>query len=52
MLMRMAPGAEGEGVMYGAFNDGSVVRFNERQGSMKTIAEKLPPAYDLIALGE
>ena len=52
ILMRFAPGPDGEGVMYGAFNDGSVVRINERQGSMRTIAEKLPPAYDLIALGE
>ncbi|HTT74950.1 MAG TPA: hypothetical protein VMF50_03125 [Candidatus Binataceae bacterium] len=52
MLMRMAAGAEGDGLMYGAFNDGSVVQINERQGSMRTIAEKLPPAYDLIALSE
>lgn len=52
MLMRLAAGVEGDGVMYGAFNDGSVVRINERQESMRTIAEKLPPAYDLIALGE
>jgi hypothetical protein len=51
MLMRLAAGVEGEGVMYGAFNDGSIVRINERQSSMRTIAEKLPPAYDLIALG-
>ncbi|HEX4210901.1 MAG TPA: hypothetical protein VHY56_10945 [Candidatus Binataceae bacterium] len=52
MLMRLAAGSDDDGVMYGAFNDGSVVRINERQGSMRTIAEKLPPAYDLIALGE
>jgi hypothetical protein len=50
MLMRIAPGEDGDDVMYGAFNDGSIVRINERQGSIKTIAEKLPPAYDLIAL--
>ncbi|HUN56757.1 MAG TPA: hypothetical protein VMU41_01460 [Candidatus Binataceae bacterium] len=52
MLMRLAAGREGEGVMYGAFNDGSIVRINERQASIRTIAEKLPPAYDLITLSE
>jgi len=50
MLMRMVPGPAGEGVMFGAFNDGSVVRINERLGSIRTIADRLPPAYDLITL--
>jgi hypothetical protein len=49
MLMRIA--ASGDGVMYGAFNDGSIVRIDEGRGAIQTIAEKLPPAYDLIALG-
>jgi hypothetical protein len=52
MLMRLVAGAEGEGVMYGAFNDGSIVRINERLASIHTISAKLPPAYDLIALSE
>lgn len=52
MLMRMAPGGtDDDDVMYAAFNDGSIVRIDERRGSMQTIAERLPPAYDLIALG-
>jgi hypothetical protein len=50
MLMRMAPGADGDDLVYAAFTDGSIVRINERQCSMQTIAEKLPPAYDLLAL--
>jgi hypothetical protein len=50
MLMRMTSGANGDDLMYAAFNDGSIVRIDERRGSMQTIAEKLPPAYDLIAL--
>jgi hypothetical protein len=53
MLMRLAAVPDGEGVMYGAFNnDGSVARINERQGSRRTIADKLPPAYDLTTPGE
>ena len=52
MLMRMTADGNGDGeqMMYAAFNDGSIVRIDERHGSTQTIAEKLPPAYDLIAI--
>ena len=49
MIMRLRCDPERGGFL-GVTNDGYVIRATEQCVSVKAIAEKLPPAYDLVAL--
>ncbi|HKV54411.1 MAG TPA: hypothetical protein VJN94_07185 [Candidatus Binataceae bacterium] len=50
MVMRLLADPENPEVMYGALSDGSLIRVSEREETVSVIAEKLPPAFDLVAL--
>jgi len=49
MIMRLKPDPEGDG-FFGVTNDGYLIRASDRSSSVTAIAEKLPPAYDLVVL--
>ncbi len=49
MLMRMRADAE-RGGFFGVTTDGRVLRLSADGAALDTIAEKLPPAHDLVAL--
>ncbi|MGH7814275.1 MAG: WD40/YVTN/BNR-like repeat-containing protein [Candidatus Binataceae bacterium] len=49
MIMRMRPDPE-RGGFFAAANDGAVLRLAEDGARAETIAEKLPPAYDLAVI--
>jgi hypothetical protein len=49
MVMRLRRDPEG-GAFFGVTNDGFVIRAANRRGAVEAIAEKLPPAYDLVTL--
>jgi hypothetical protein len=49
MIMRLRRDPEYGGFL-GVTNDGYVIRATEQCASVKAVAEKLPPAYDLVAL--
>ena len=50
MVMRLKPDPENSGSgFFAVCNDGTVVRASA-DGSLATIAEKLPPAYDLATI--
>jgi photosystem II stability/assembly factor-like uncharacterized protein len=48
MVMRLLEDAEGG--LIGVLSDGTIIRLSENQRAISTIAEKLPPAYDLAFL--
>jgi hypothetical protein len=50
MVMKFLAEPAAEGVLFGALSDGTVIRIDEAEETVKIIAEKLPPAYDLVAL--
>src|SRR5581483_7718690 len=47
MVMRLQ---DFSGVLLGALSDGSLLRIDDRGEHAAVIAEKLPPAYDFVAL--
>jgi photosystem II stability/assembly factor-like uncharacterized protein len=49
MVMRMKPDPSGDGGFFAALNDGGVIHSADGV-SISTLAEKLPPAYDLVAI--
>ena len=49
MLMRMRSDAE-RGGFFGVTTDGRVIRLRDDGATLEAVAEKLPPAHDLIAL--
>jgi hypothetical protein len=49
MVMRMKPDPSCDGGFFAVLNDGGVIRSADGE-SFSTIAEKLPPAYDLVAI--
>ena len=49
MVMRMKPDPSGGGGFFAVLNDGGVIRSRDGE-SFSTIAEKLPPAYDMVAI--
>ena len=48
MLMRLRAGFNGSGDFFGVSNDGTVFRSTSSSEAPSPIAEKLPPAYDLV----
>ncbi|MGH8013693.1 MAG: WD40/YVTN/BNR-like repeat-containing protein [Candidatus Binataceae bacterium] len=50
MVMRFfsMPGEDGE--FFAALSDGSIISIDERNERVVTVAEKLPPIYDMVAL--
>ena len=52
MLMRLRPMPDDSGEFFGVANDGTVIRGyeNGEVAEPATIAEKLPPAYDLVTV--
>lgn len=48
MLMRLRRGFDGSGDFFGVANDGTVTRGGGDCAVPSPIAEKLPPAYDLV----
>jgi photosystem II stability/assembly factor-like uncharacterized protein len=48
MVMRLLE--DTSGMLLGVLSDGTVMRLSEDEESIAVIAEKLPPAYDLVAL--
>ncbi len=51
MMMRFARDPGDPSRFFGVRSDGSVIAARNRGASVSQIAEKLPPAYDLVALG-
>jgi hypothetical protein len=41
---------DSSGMLLGALSDGSLLRINASEEHTATIAEKLPPTYDFVAL--
>lgn len=50
MLMRLRPVPGSDNTLFGVLTDGKVIRIDERNETVTTIAEKLPPAYDLAII--
>ena len=50
MIMRLLPDPAADGALFGVTSDGAVLRIDEHSQSVTAIAEKLPPAYDLVVL--
>jgi len=50
MVMRLRADPSCPGGFFGAMTDGSVIRAGARGASVTVIAEKLPPAYDVVAI--
>lgn len=50
MVMRLMAGPGNDGELFGVRSDGAVIRIDEHDETVTTIAEKLPPAYDLVVL--
>ena len=48
MVMRLRE--DSSGVLLGALSDGSLIRIDDRNEDIAIITEKLPPAYDFVAL--
>jgi len=49
MVMRMKPDPSSDSGFFAVLNDGGVIRSADGE-SFSTIAEKLPPAYDMVAI--
>lgn len=50
MAMRLLANPGNGDEFFGVLTDGSVIRADRRTGIIDTIAEKLPPAYDVVAI--
>ena len=50
MVMRFRADPENEGDFFAVTTEGSVIRTREMAASATLIGERLPPAYDLVAL--
>jgi hypothetical protein len=50
MVMRLLANPTNYDEFFGALSDGSVIRVDRSAGVIRTIAEKLPPAYDIVAI--
>ncbi|HLW69135.1 MAG TPA: hypothetical protein VKS22_00790 [Candidatus Binataceae bacterium] len=50
MVMRLIAQPGDERILFGALSDGTVIRMDERDDTVAIVAEKLPPAFDLVAL--
>lgn len=50
MVMRLLANPANDDEFFGVLTDGSVIRVERRSGIVRTIAEKLPPAYDVAAI--
>ena len=50
MVMRFRADPENEGDFFAVTTEGSVIRTREMAASAMLIGERLPPAYDLVAL--
>jgi hypothetical protein len=50
MVMRLLPVPGETSEFFAGLSDGSIIGVDERGGRVMTIAEKLPPVYDLVAL--
>jgi hypothetical protein len=50
MAMRLLVNPANSAELYGVLTDGSVICIDRRAGIIRTIAEKLPPAYDIAAI--
>jgi photosystem II stability/assembly factor-like uncharacterized protein len=50
MLMRLISDPTDDAIVYGAMSDGTILRINEHAENLEVIADRLPPAYDLLVL--
>jgi photosystem II stability/assembly factor-like uncharacterized protein len=50
MVMRLIGDPTNTDLLYGVLSDGSVIQVNEADEAVRVVAEKLPPAYDLVIL--
>lgn len=50
MVMRLVAHPADDCVLFGALSDGGVLKIDEREETISVVAEKLPPAYDLVVI--
>jgi len=50
MVMKFLRAPADGGSLFAALSDGTIARIDEREETVITIAEKLPPAFDMVAL--
>jgi hypothetical protein len=50
MVMRLVGDPSDDHLLFGSLSDGGVIKIDGREGTITTVAEKLPPAYDLVVI--